>query len=60
MGSIKFGSDPIWATSKSQRSIEGSVRYSTGVELLRSSCEAVASFAKASAREFFALGTCLT
>ena len=44
----------------SQRSIEVSARYSTGVELLRSSCEAVASFAKASAREFSALGTCLT
>ena len=44
----------------SQRSIEGSARYSTCVELLRSSCEAVASFAKASAREFSALGICLT
>ena len=60
MGFIQFGSDLIWATCTSQRSIEGSARYSTGVELLRSSCEAVASFAKASAREFSAIGTCLT
>ena len=34
--------------------------YSTGVDLLRSSCEAVANFAKASAQEFSALGICLT
>ena len=60
MGSIQFGSDQIWATSMSQRSIEGSARYSTGVELLRSSYGAVASFAKALAREFSALGICLT
>ena len=60
MGSIQLGSDPIWATSTSQRSIEGSARYSTGVDLLRSSCEVVASFAKASARKFSVLGICLT
>ena len=58
--SIQLGSDLICATSTSQRSIEGSARYSTGVELQRSSCEAVASFAKASTREFPTLGTCLT
>ena len=40
----------------SMRSIEGSARYSTGVSLLRSSCEAVANFSKASAQEFFTLG----
>ena len=60
MGSIQLGSDLTWATSTSQRSIEGSARYSTSVDLPRSSCKAVASFAKASAREFSALGTCLT
>ena len=41
------------------RSTEGSERCSIGVSLLRSSWEAVASFAKASAREFSALGVCL-
>ena len=60
MGSIQLGSDSTGATSTSQRSIEGSARYSTGVDLQRSSYGAVASFAKASAREFSALGTCLT
>ena len=60
MGFIQFGSDLIWATYTLQRSIEGSARYSIGVELLRSSCEVVASFAKASAREFSALRTFLT
>ena len=35
------------------------MRCSTSVSLLRSSCEAVASFARVSAREFFALGMCL-
>ena len=44
----------------SLRSMEGSARCSIGVSLLRSSWEAVASFARVSAREFFALGMCLT
>ena len=60
MGSIQLGYDVTGETSTSVRSIEGSARYSTGVSLLRSSCEAVANFAKASAREFSALGMCLT
>ena len=60
MGSIQLGSDMTGATSSSLRSIEGSARCSIGVSLLRSSCEAVASFARASAREFSALGMCLT
>ena len=45
MGSIQLGSDSTGATSTSHRSIEGSARYSIGVDLLRSSCEANASFA---------------
>ena len=60
MGSIQLGSEVTGETSTSVRSIEGSSRYSTGVSLLRSSCEAVANFAKASALEFSALGMCLT
>ena len=60
MGSIQLGSDSIGVTTKSQRSIEGSARYSIGVDLPRSSCGPVVNFAKASAREFSALGTCLT
>ena len=47
-------------TSTSMRSMEGSARCSTGVHLLRSSWEVVASFAKASAWEFSAVGICLT
>ena len=39
---------------------EGSGRCAIGVSLPRSSCEAVASFSNASAREFSNLGTCLT
>ena len=39
---------------------EGSRRCSTNTNLSRSSCDVVASFARASAREFSALGTCLT
>ena len=60
MGSIQLGSDVTGETSTSVRSIEGFARYSTGVSLLRSSYEAVTNFAKASAREFSALGMCLT
>ena len=44
----------------SVRSMEGSARCSTGVSMLRSSWEAVASFAKVYAREFSAPGMCLT
>ena len=60
MGSIQRGSDITGKTSPLSTFIEGSRRCSTGITLPRSSCEAVSSFAKASAREFSALGTCLT
>ena len=60
MGSIQLGSDMTGETSLLLRSTEGSERCSTGVSLLRSSWEAVASFAKASSREFYALGMYLT
>ena len=56
MGSIQLGSDITGEISSLLRSTEGSERCSIGVSLLRSSYEAIASFAKASAREFFALG----
>ena len=59
MGSIQLGSDMTGETSSLLRSMEGSERCSTGVSLLRSSWEAVASFAKAYAHEFSALGMCL-
>ena len=59
MASIQLGSDMTGETSSLLRSTEGSERCSTGVSLLRSSWEAVASFDKASAREFSALGMCL-
>ena len=60
MGSIQLGSDMTGETSSLLRSTDGSERCLTGVSLLRSSWEAVASFAKASTREFSALGICLT
>ena len=60
MGSIQLGSDMIGEISSLLSSTEGSERCLTGVSLLRSSWEAVASFTKASAREFFALSMCLT
>ena len=60
MGSIQLGSDVTGETSTSVRSMEGSVRCLTGVSLLRSSCELVASFTKVSALEFSSLGMCLT
>ena len=60
MGSIQLSSDVTGETSTPLRSMEGSARCSTGISLLRSSCEAVASFAKVSAREFSALVMCLT
>ena len=60
MGSIQLGSDITGEVSSSLTLTEGSGRCSTGASLPRSSCEAVASLARASAREFSALGTCLT
>ena len=60
MGSIQLGSDITEETSPLSMLTEGSGRCSTGISMPRSSCEAVASFAKASAQEFSALGTCLT
>ena len=59
MGSIQLGSNMTGEISSLFRSTEGSKRCSTGVSLLRSSWEVVASFAKASACEFSALGMCL-
>ena len=59
MGSIQLGSDITGEISSLLRSTEGSERCSIGVSLLRSSWEVVASFARASAHEFFALGMCL-
>ena len=50
MGSIQLGSDMTGEISSLLRSTEGSERCSTGVSLLRSSWEAVASFVRASAR----------
>ena len=60
MGSIQLGSDITGETSPLSTLTEGSSRCSIGVSLPRSSCEDVASFAKALAREFSDLGTCLT
>ena len=59
MGSIQLGLDMTGETSSLLRSTEGSERSSTGVCLLRSSWEVVASFAQAFAREFSALDMCL-
>ena len=59
MGSIQLGSDMTGEISSLLRSMEGSERCSTGVSLLRFSWEAVASFSRASARKFSALGMCL-
>ena len=60
MGSIQLGSDITRETYPLSMLTEGSGRRSIGVSLPRSSCEVVASFAKASGREFSDLGTCLT
>ena len=60
MGSIQLGSDMTGETFSLLRSMEGSERCSTGVILLRSFWEVVASFVKAFASEFSALGMCLT
>ena len=49
MGCIQLGSDITWETSPLSMFIEGSGRCSTGISLPRSSYEAVANFAKASA-----------
>ena len=59
MGSIQLGSNMIGEISSLLRSMEGSERCSTGVSLLRSSWEAVASFVRASAREFSTPSLCL-
>ena len=59
MGSIQLGSNMTGEISLLLRSTEGSERCSTGVNLLRSSWEAVASFSRASAHEFSDLGMCL-
>ena len=60
MGFIQLDSDITGETSPLLMFTEGSGRRSIGISLPRSSCEVVASFAKASAREFSGLGTCLT
>ena len=60
MGSIQLGPDMTGETSSLLRSTKGSEMCSKDISLLRSSLEVVASFAKASAREFSTLGMCLT
>ena len=60
MGSIQLGLDITGETSPLSTLTKGFGRFSIGISLPRSSCEAVASFAKASALEFSTLGTCLT
>ena len=59
---IPDGVHPAWFRHHKPLSMlnEGSERCSIGISLPRSSCEAVASFAKALAHEFSALSTCLT
>ena len=60
MGFIQLGLDMTGETSSLLRSMEGSESCLMDVSLLRSSWEPVVSFAKESAREFSALGMCLT
>ena len=60
MGSIQLGSDILGETSPLSMLTVGFGRCSTSINLPKSSCEVVASFAKASAQEFSTLGTCLT
>ena len=60
MGSIQLGSDITGENSSLSTLTEDSGRCLIGISLPRSSCEAVSSFAKASAQEFSILGTCLT
>ena len=62
---ILDGVHPAWlghymGNSSPSMFTKGSGRCSTVINLSRSSCGVVASFAKASARVFSALGTCLT
>ena len=59
-GGIQLDLDIIGETSPLSMLTEGSGRCSIGISLPRSSCEAVASFAKALAWEFSTLSTCLT
>ena len=59
MGSIQLGAVIIGRASSLLTSTEGSMRCSTGTRLSKSSYGAVASLARASAREFFALGMCM-
>ena len=56
----QLDSDITGDTSSSSTFTEGFGRFSIGTSLSRSSHDVVASFARASAREFSALGTCLT
>ena len=56
----QIGSDIVGDTSLLSTFTEDFGRCSTGTILSRSFRDAVASFARASAREFSALGTCLT
>ena len=58
MRSIQLTEDITGETSPLLTLTNGSGRCSIGVSLPRSSCEAVASFTNASAREFSNLGTC--
>ena len=60
MGSIQLGSDITGETSPLSMLTKGSERCSIGIIVPRSSREAVASFAKASAQEFSVQGTSLT
>ena len=60
MGSIQLGSDITGDTSSLSTFTEGFGRCSISTSLSRSSRDVVVSFARASAREFSALGTCLT
>ena len=60
MGSIQLGVVITRRTSSLLTFIEGSMRCSTGTHQSKSSCDAVASLARESTREFFVLGTCLT
>ena len=60
MGSILLGLDITGETYPLSMLTEGSGRCSIGVSLPMSSCEAVTSFAKASAQEFSDLGTFFT
>ena len=60
MESIQLGTDVTREISLLLVLTEGFERCSTDTRLSRSSCGVIASFSKASACEFFALGTCQT